>query len=600
MAVTDLTTQLTTLPTQPGVYLFKNSAGDILYVGKAKHLRTRVRSYFREHANLEPAKAQMVPQISHIETIVTDTENEALILEANLIRQHRPPYNVVLTDDKYYLFIKITREPLPRVFPVRRIQKDGAHYFGPYSSARAVRQTLKLLRRIFPYHAEKDSPHDQIFPHPLFDQREKSAPHSLGYRRGGVEQPLDHYKLNIRNIIRFLQGDRRDITKILQHGMQEAARQKNFERASIFRDQLLAIERLEGDQKVYLPRPESFDVISIATEKNRSAANVFSIRRGKLLNKNTFLLRHRGTAQLTDILRQFLLQYYADAQDVPSVILTPTSLPDATAISHWINQQVPPQLLVPHRGKKKQLLDMGELNAQQLLQTETVHFEQAARLERATTNLAKALGITTPLGRIETYDISNIQGQHATGSMVVFINGRPEKSQYRKFQITGLTTPNDFAMIQEVLRRRFSGRHPDWKKPDLVLIDGGKGQLSAAQKVFQELELDLPLAAIAKREEELFVPGKGDPIRLPYDDDALFLIQRMRDEAHRFVLSYHQLLRSKKTRQSLLDEIPGIGPKTKRQLLNHFGSLKGIRAATDEELIQLIGQAKTSVLRSYL
>jgi excinuclease ABC subunit C len=696
-----LQNQLTTLPVQPGVYLFKNAQGDILYVGKAKLLRSRVQSYFRPLGPLDPAKRTMIPKIANIETIVTDNENEALILEANLIRQHRPPYNVVLTDDKYYLFIKITTtEDWPRIFPVRKLKNDGNRYFGPYSSARAVRQTLKLLRRIFPYRAEKDSPNDIIFPHPLFSRSEKSAPRSLGEvglderptpstsstaRSIGASSPSaqrsphslppkltpaedrgplrDEYQDHIRNIIRFLKGDRQKILDTLQEGMKQASADKKYERAAIFRDQYQAIERLEGFQKVFLPRPESFDVISIVTEASRSAANVLSIRKGKLLDKNTFLLKHQRATNPGDILRQFLLQYYRDAQDIPPTIFIPDELPDTAPIAEWINKEHPPLIATPQRGKKRQLMTMGQLNAQQLLALETAAFAQDARLKRALDELFKVVGISPasaagnpPQRRVETYDISNIQGRQATGSMVVFIEGQPEKSQYRKFRIKVGDTPNDYAMLQEVLTRRFSHRHTDWKKPDLILIDGGKGQLNSARKIMSELAIDIPLASIAKREEILFfyeysanenwprqgtqanfggseggdrraegpparrageeapteravrgVPadgqfkaGKIKEVRLPYDSDALYLIQRMRDEAHRFGVTYHRLLRSKHSQRSVLDEIPGIGPTTKKQLLNHFGSLKNIRAATDEELTRVVGPAKTTTLRNFL
>ena len=591
----NLTEKLKTLPSKPGIYRYKNARGEVLYVGKAKNLRTRVKSYFRAKADLEPAKEQMVTEIADLETIVVDSENEALILEANLIRQHQPPYNVVLRDDKYYLFIKITKEELPRVFPVRRIGKDGARYFGPYSSARSVRQTLKLLRRIFPHRGEKESPREKIFPHPLFEEGEET------------------YEHNIQSIIRFLKGERDEIIKRLRDGMRQASQEKKYEQAAIWRDQLQALERLEGNQKVFLPQKESFDVVSIATDSGKSAANVFQVRQGKLLGKQTFLLQSRGTTRSADILRQFILQYYRDAQDKPKLILIPEQLPDQETIATYISTEAPVTFAVPERGKKKQLLDMGQLNAQQLLTEEQASFAQDARLTRASQELAEALGLgSEPLGRVETYDISNIQGTLATGSMVVFTNGQPDKDQYRKFKIkidptslklrgaSGQPIPNDYAMLQQIIRRRFSEKNKEWPTPDLVLIDGGKGQLSSVKKVLDELEVDVNLASIAKREEELFVPGEKESIRLPYDSDALYLVQRMRDEAHRFTISYHRLLRSKKHSRSLLDEVPGIGPKLKKKLLAKFGSLKNIRATSDEELANVLGAAKTKTLRDYL
>lgn len=577
----DLTHQLATLPATPGIYIYKDAKGKVLYVGKAKILKNRVRSYFRPSANLDPAKAQMIRQVRGLQTISTDTEVEALVLEANLIRQHQPPYNVVLRDDKYYLFIKITKEEPPRIFPVRRLKKDGGRYFGPYSSARSVRATLRLLQRIFPFRGEKATPHDIIFPHPLFGRGRESTE-------------------NVANIIRFLKGEREAVMARLRAGMQEAAQEQAYERAQIFRDQLQAIERLEGSQKVYLPRPESFDIISIAQDTGRSAANVFAVRRGKLLQKNTFLLHHRSAAATADIVRQFILQYYQQAQDIPPVILTPVALPDEEQIAVWISAQTPPRFLLPQRGVKRELLHMGEANAQQLLEQEATAAQKKERAAGASEQLAQVLRLLTPLQRVEIYDISNTAGQLATASMVVFAKGQANPKQYKKFKIHITGEPNDFAMLQETLQRRFAKRNEGWPMPDLIIIDGGKGQLSASKKVLDAMEVNVPIISLAKREEEIFVPGQKASLRLPYDSEALYLIQRMRDEAHRFTIAYHRLLRSKQARRSILDEVPGIGPATKKTLLQRFGSLKQIRAASDSELAEIIGTAKVKVLRDYL
>lgn len=591
----ELNQQLKTLPRQTGVYIFKDSKGQVLYVGKAKVLKNRVRSYFVAGTELDPAKKQMVEQVADIETITTDNETEALVLEANLIRQHQPPYNVVLRDDKFYLFIKITNEEFPRIFPVRRLKRDGARYFGPYSSAKAVRATLRLLRRLFPFRGEKETPREKIFPHPLF--------------KASSANTKQTYRQNIQNIIRFLQGKRGEIANTLQAGMRQAAKAKQYEQAAIFRDQLKAIERMEGSQKVFLPQQESFDVVSIAQAAGRSAGNVFSVRDGKLLNKNTFLLRHRSTTSAEDVLRQFILQYYRVAQDIPKIILLPFELSDNTVIASWMSKNQQPVLTVPRRGKKRQLLQLGELNAQQLLTEEEAQFSSNQRLKQASQILAKLIGLSKKtLKRVETYDISNIQGKLATASMIVFAHGQPQRNLYRKFRIKiagkafdqALAKPNDYAMIQEALRRRFSNRHPDWPLPDLIVIDGGKGQLSAAKQVLDELAIKVMTVALAKREEEIFLTGKKKPIRLPYDSDALYLIQRMRDEAHRFTVSYHRLLRSKQQRRSILDEVPGIGPKTKKKLLRHFGSLKSIRSASEAKLEEVIGKFKAKTLKDYL
>ncbi len=583
------------LPRLPGVYMFKDKSGRILYVGKAKSLRPRVQSYFRAGTELEDLKKQMVTKIASLDIITTDNEIEALVLEANLIRKHQPPYNVVLRDDKYYLFIKVTNDDWPRVYPVRRLTRGGRH-FGPYSSAQSVRATLRLLRRIFPFRGEKDEDREFIFPHPLFRNNNQET-----NQAGSVD--ATQYKQNIENIINFLSGRRDQIIKTLEQGMQTAARAGRFEQAAIWRDQLRAVQRLEGTQKVFLAKKESFDVVSLARQKNVSAVNVFQIRQGKLLSKNTFLLKHHALVSPADTLRQFILQYYKVAQDIPRVILVPENLPDGMALAAWISRQNPPKFAVPLRGKKRQLMHMGETNAKQLLSEQEAVWESEQRGRQAHRQLMLALKLNPQtVHRIETYDISNIQGTLATASMVVFSDGQKQPKHYRKFRIKMQNTPNDFAMLQETLQRRFAANNRDWPQPDLVVIDGGKGQLSAARKIMSSLGINIPVISIAKREEEIFyLTGMGyEALRLSYDSPALFLIQRMRDEAHRFTVTYHRLLREKQQKKSLLDEVPGIGPKSKKALLRRFGSLKGIRQASREEIEQIIGAAKTAALMEYL
>jgi len=617
------------LPAKPGVYLFKDERGQILYVGKAKSLRSRVRSYFslntktatlKTNPSLDPAKQKMVSKISSLETIVCDNETEALILEANLINKHQPPYNVILRDDKFYLFIKITTgDQYPRVYPVRRLdKKSGSRYFGPYSSARSVRHTLRLLQRLFPYRTEKDNPRHKIFPHPLFGQLPQTSPTDYKLK-------TKDYQNNIQNIISFLQGKRGHIIKTLKKGIKLAAAQQQYEKAAIFRDQLQAIESLERSQKVFFSRQQSFDAISLAHEKTVSAANVFSVHQGKLLDKNTFILKHHPETSPPDILRQFILQYYRVSQNIPPLILLPLPINDQNIIANWLNKNTNSEqekgrtihLATPQRGRKKQLIKLGEQNAAQVLYSEGLDRISKFNTKKALRDLSKAIKLPrgSSLERIETYDISNIQGQLATGSMVVFTNGQPDKSQYRKFRIKKLNTPNDYLMLEEVLTRRL--KHLITKGyelktnnyPSLILIDGGKGQLSTAHKVIKKLKLDLPIAALAKKEEALYIPQnfktndhgfKTQTVRLPYNSPALILLQQLRDEAQRFTLSYHQLLRRQRQKRSLLDEIPGLGPKTKKKLLAHFGSLKKIRVASNRELTQLIGPAKTKKLRDWI
>ena len=597
-----LAQQLKSIPSTPGIYIYKDAKGNVLYVGKAKVLKNRVKSYFQKRANLDPAKQAMVKKIASLQTISTDTENEALVLEANLIRKYQPPYNVVLRDDKYYLFIKITKEDIPRIFPVRRILKDGARYFGPYSSATSVRGTLRLLRRIFPFKGEKDAPHDRIFPHPLFARSANNAPHSsIKSSDVGHSSNPATYESNITNIIRFLKGDRDTIMRTLIHGMKKASSQEKFEQATLFRNQFQAIERLEGSQKVYLASEESFDAISIMSESTQSAVNIFQVRKGKLLGKQTFLLKHQSQSIPQDILRQFLLQYYQVAQNIPEHILLPLSLTDKEEIASFIRPANPPTISVPKRGKKHQLITMGETNATQLLTEQQIAFQTNEKQKKAHSALVTAINLNPEqVHRIETYDISNIQGTLATASMVVFYDGEPKTSQYRKFKIKNDGTPNDFAMLQETLRRRFAKRNEDWPMPDLIIIDGGKGQLSSTVKILNELHINVPIISLAKREEEIFIPGYSESTRLPYDSPALYLIQRMRDEAHRFTITYHRLLRSKQQHKSILDSIPSIGPKTKKLLLANFGSVANLRKASEKEISTIIGEQKTKILLQHL
>lgn len=586
MVENTLHTKIHALPITPGIYMYKDAEGAVLYVGKAKNLRSRVRSYFTKSALLGPAKEKMVTLIDTLETISTDTELEALVLEATLIHKHQPPYNVLLRDDKYYLFIKITKEKPPRIFPVRKITQDGSRYFGPYSSAFSVRATLRLLQRIFQFKGEKETAHDIIFPHTLFAQ-------------------TDEHEDSAQHVIHFLKGHRNEIIKTLERGIAESSKNLQFERAALFRDQLQAVERLEGSQKVYLPRKESFDVISIAQDTIQSAANVLQIREGKLIGKQTFLLQHKREGFQQDILRQFLLQYYAVAQDIPKSILIPFPLEDTSVLEEWINNV---SITVPERGVRKALLAMGETNAKELLKEQGAAQETARASKEALGSLLSAINMDPyPLSpfRVETYDISNIQGTLATASMVVFVDGMPEKKEYRKFKIKlnqdldpTIHKSNDFAMLEETLNRRLA--RTDWNTPNLLVIDGGKGQLSSAMKSLKKANVHIPIISIAKQEEEIFLPSSSTSVRLPYDSPALYLLQRMRDEAHRFTITYHRSLRSQEHIKSALDEVPGIGPKTKKLLMQTFGSVKGIKAAPNEALEKSIGVKKTKVLREYL
>ncbi len=596
-------TILAKLPAKPGVYLFKDNAGRMLYVGKAKSLRSRVRSYFQRSAALEPAKRIMVSRIADLEYIIVDSEIEALLLESTLIKKYRPPYNIIFRDDKYYQYIRITlKDDFPRVDTIRRIAKDGSRYFGPFTSGYAVKQTLKLLKRIFPYRSC-----NELKNRPCFDARlGRCLGHDFG--PGSAER----YQAVVKGLIRFLEGDVSATIQDLRQQMKQAAADKKFELAARLRDRILAIQKVTAEQKVVSTKLEDEDVIGLSRIANLAAITLFQIRQGKLLNRQNFILQHVEGQTEAEIVSSFSSQYYSQSTDHPTTVLAPiipTNGPDLERILQI-------HFHAPRRGKKRKLVRLAEANAQDFLQHKQREWlSKQARAKLGLTELQQALLLTEPLKRIECYDISNVQGTSAVGSMVVFENGLPKKSDYRKFKIISVKGANDYAMLQEVLKRRFERHSPPlrggdtakprggeegWPNPSLIIIDGGKGQLNAALATLKELRISVPTIGLAKRQEEIFRPGQKEPIRLPKDSESMFLLQRIRDEAHRFAIGYYRQRHSTATTKSLLDEVPGIGPKLKKLLLQKFGSVDGIRAADDARLEQLLGKKRASALREHL
>lgn len=665
---------LDTLPTKPGVYLMKNDDGTIIYVGKAINLRNRVRSYY--HSNAFDAKViSLTAHVEKIEFIVTDTELEALVLENNLIKKHRPKYNIRLKDAKTYPYIKISwQENYPKVFMTRRMDDDGARYFGPFTAVWAVHETLDTLRKIFPY---------------LTCDREitgKDKRACLYYDIGLCLAPCigaasrDEYRGMIDRLSQFLQGHSEEVTENIHDKLQGAAENLEFERAAVYRDQLQAIARITEHQKVVSPQMVDQDVIAFAKDDGNACVQIFFIRAGKLLGREYFVLEGTQDANNDDVLSSFVQQFYDQAAYVPPEILLPEMIDEAKIIESWLKQKGSTTTIrVPHNGNGgRELLNMAEENAritletikQQWLADKTKHLQAVEELQQA-------LEMASPPLRMECYDISNIQGTNSVGAMVVFENGAAKKSDYRKFKIKTVIGANDFASLQEMLRRRFK-RYQDAKKaeqgagewteaesvepgaesgerqvtietgaiqrdeppisepqppvaapkskikkqkvkiplskgihtaerkndeswarmPDLVIIDGGKGQLHAAQEVFREMGIEgVKLISLAKREEEVFTPGHTDSLRLPKNSAALHLLQRIRDEAHRFGITYHRSLRAKKGLHSQLDAIPGIGPRRRRALLQKFGSLDAIRDAGIEELMQVDGMTKSAAIK---
>lgn len=594
-----------TVPTKPGCYLMKNAAGKVIYVGKAINLRNRVRSYFHGGAQKHPRTSKLVQNIDDIEWIVVDSELEALILEMNLIKKYRPHYNVRLKDDKRYPYIKVHwANTFPKVTVTRQMVQDGSRYFGPYTSVWAVHQTLDVLRRIFQYlTCDRVITGEDNRACLYYDIKLCTAPCT-----GDIDQAS--YRQMIDDLCLFLMGRTESIVSRLQIEMEQAAEALRFERAAAIRDQLRAIENVVERQKVVSSEYIDSDVIAMARSNGEACVQVFFIRGGKLIGRDYFMLE--GTEETPDagVMTEFIKQFYDRASIVPPQVLLPHEVEEAQIIQRWLSQKrgnKKVEILVPRQGLQQGLVEMAAKNA-----TETLAALQAqwqANRHRQTQALAEVketLSLPSPPNRIECYDISNTQGTAAVGSMVVFEQGVPKKKHYRHFNIRTVSGPDDFASMEEVLTRRFKrwqaaletaetpGKKPDPSfalLPDLLLVDGGKGQLSRAVSVLEHFDLlkKIPIAGLAKQNEELFIPGRPTPIRLPRQSQGFYLIQRVRDEAHRFAITAHRKLRTKKGLASRLDSIPGIGPGRRRLLLNHFGSIHDIQQASLEELTAVRG-----------
>ncbi|MFN2138248.1 MAG: excinuclease ABC subunit UvrC [Candidatus Promineifilaceae bacterium] len=590
------------LPTRPGVYLHKNEQGIVLYVGKAINLRSRVRSYF--HSQVDSIKTQRLRrEIKDIEIITTDSELEALLLENTLIKKYKPKYNVRLKDDKRYPYIKVHwADDFPKVTVTRRMVRDGSRYFGPYTSVWAVHQTLDLLRKVFPYlTCDRTITGNDSRACLYFDIKLCNGP-CIG------AASKEAYRAMISELMDFLNGKSDAIMSQLETRMEKAAENLQFEKAAEYRDQLRAVNRIVSKQKVIATANTDQDVIAFAREQGDACVQIFFIRHGKLIGREYFLLD--GTDGETDeeVLQEFLTQFYDEAAHIPKEVLLPHEVSEAMVIEEWLKQKRSTKvtLQVPRRGKKRELVEMASTNAADTLATLRQQWaaDRSKHVE-AMTELQQALALPGPPARIECYDISHTQGAQTVGSMVVFVQGVPRKSDYRRFNVQSVGN-DDYGAMKEVLSRRFNrykdelaGELHDPSKigkikketawallPDLLLIDGGKGQLSAALEVLDEFELrdEVPVAALAKQEEEIFVPGKMDAVLLPERSQGLYLVQRVRDEAHRFANEGHRKRRAKVGVASILDGIPGVGPKRRQVLLTHFGSLDDLRRATAEEI----------------
>jgi len=592
--------RLASVPLKPGVYLMRDAAGKRIYVGKATVLRDRMRSYFGSPSGLAPKIREMVARIADFEYIVTESEQEALLLENTLIKQHQPYYNSRLRDDKTYPYIKIDlREDYPQIYITRRTANDGARYFGPFASAGSVRKTLDLIKRLFPYRSctKVITGTDQ---RPCLDFHIKRC---VGPCIGAVDRAA--YMKVIDEVIAFLEGRTRDVVADIKQQMTEASDGLAFERAAALRDRLRAIERVYEGQKVVSLKNESLDVIAVAYGRNEAWVEVFFVRQGTVIGRDNFIMDGTQDEPEAAILAQFVKQFYNSASYLPPRLLVPVAVDEVDIIEPWLSARRagPVHFLVPERGEKRRLMEMVKENARHGL--ENLKAKWAADddlMQRAMAELREELNLPRLPRRIECFDISHIQGTSTVASMIVFEDARPRKAHYRRFKIKTVDGNDDFASMREVLSRRFKrlGEISDSEPasgevdgagdgfshvPDLVLIDGGKGQLGAALQVFLDLGVkDIPLSSLAKQQEEIFVPHTPEPIVLARNSPALFLVQRVRDEAHRFAVTFHRDVRKKATIQSALDLVPGIGPKRKRQLLRQFGSVKAIREASIDEL----------------
>jgi excinuclease ABC subunit C len=583
--------QLKTLPARPGVYLFKDEMDRVIYVGKASSLRDRVKSYFNSSARLSSKIERLVDRINDLDAIVTDSEYEALILENNLIKKYRPDYNVLLKDDKTFPYLKIDlKNDWPTVRITRRFHRDGDRYFGPFVSAYSLRQTIKLIRKIFPFRScnRTITGNDA---RPCLEYHIKSC---LGPCIGAISR--EDYNDVIKQVILFLEGKQEQLIQDLKKKMDEASQQLQYEKAALLRDQIQAIENVVENQRLAITVRGDQDAIAMAQTKDLAYMEIFFIRNNKLMGRDYVLLNGVRDEEPCQIMTSFVKQYYSSTSSIPPLILLQFPIDEPDVISKWLSHQTGAsvKLRVPQRGIKKQLINIVEENARQGLAL--YQAKQSKMMESALVleELKDRLGLPRMPLRIEGYDISNIRGNQAVGSMAVFSNGQSKRAHYRRFRIKTVSGIDDYAMIQEVLKRRFKrslAADDKWSAmPDLILIDGGKGHLNAALEILKELQLDsMPAASLAKESEEVFVHGRSEPLNIPRTSAALHLLQRVRDEAHRFALGYHQKLRQKESIASALDSVPGIGPRRKKALLKKFGSVRGIREASLDELSQTTG-----------
>ena len=581
------------LPTTPGVYLWRDKYQRIIYVGKAINLRNRVRSYVQQDVNRSVKVTAMMRRAWDVETIQTKTEMEALILEATLIKAHHPKYNIMLRDDKTYPYVKVTvQEDFPRLFMTRRLERDGAKYFGPFTDVTAVHHVLRILRSYYPLRTCKSM---------------KVERPCLQYHMHYCEGPcmnyvtVESYRKYIDDIVALFEGKQVQVIEEITSKMEQASEDLEFELAAKYRDDLLSIQKVQEKQRMVTQRGD-MDVLGMAIDGPMACIQLFFIRSGRLLGRENYFVQHEGDSPEL-VMTEFIKQYYGGSTFIPKELLLPMDSVDRELFSEWFTsmkgQQV--DVSVPQRGYKKDLIKMAEENAQNFLAERRRQWQYTIdKAGGAVKKLAEVLDLPRLPERMECYDISHMQGAETVASMVVFEGGKPAKREYRRFKLkTVQGKPDDFASMAEIMERRY-GNEKDWPMPDLIIIDGGKGQLNAALPVIRAMGVtDVPVISLAKRIEEVFVEGESESIILEHHTPELQLLQQIRDEAHRFAITYHRRLRGKRNLESVLDHIEGIGPKRRKALYKHFGNLDAMRVAELEELESVEGMNKKTALAVY-
>ncbi len=615
--------QLAALPDAPGVYIHKDAHGKILYIGKARSLKSRVRSYFNKDGGHSPLTRKLAKLVTDIETIITASEKDALILENNLVKMHKPPYNIRLKDDKRYPYLKLTlQEEFPALLEVRAPSNDKATYFGPYAGAGKMRQTVSLAKRVFKVRTGAIIGGARRGGCPWRDTSQLLDKPCLEYHINRCTAPCiaavspENYAFQARELKDFLEGRGGDVLKSLEAEMGRAAQNMEFEQAATYRDTIEAVQSVLEKQQVVSASNEEFDAVGLQIEAGIASVTILVIRNGKLIGDQHFFLQNIEGREDSEVVSVFLRQHYEGPVAIPREVLVPVEMEDEAAIAEWLSEKAGRLIDVrrPQRGDKVRSVELAHTNAAQALKEHLSYNATATQVNQSLLeDLQRHLKLDLLPNRIECFDISTIQGSNSVGSMVVATGGKTDKKNYRHFTIkhalavTGGTEPNDFEMMREVLRRRFQraldGDEKFLPLPDLLLIDGGKGQLGVAVEVLREKNLqDIPVAGLAKQFELLFVPGQKEAIALPRNSPALHLLQRIRDEAHRFAITHHRKRRGKDATKSILDDVPGIGEARRNALLKHFGSLQKIRAASVEEIALAPGMNKAAAekLQTYL